>query len=148
MLNISCSSEIVYFPLCINHMSLPNQFQLINKSTYCTWKKKQTSTFQEFEDTSVAQWIGICLPMQFFVQEDSTCRQATETKLKSLWATTTEPTYHSYCILHTLWPASHNLPTCCNYWAPTPRVCAVQQEGPVQREVHTVQPKVASIYHN
>ena len=49
----------------------------------------------------VAQWLGVCLPMQgtqvrALVREDPTCRGATKSVRHNYWACALEPACHNY----------------------------------------------------
>ena len=90
----------------------------------------------------VAQWLGICLPMQgtrvrALVWENPTCLRATKPVHHSYWACALEPTSH-------------------NYWSPcattteahTPRARAPWQEKPPQWEACAPQRRVAPARHN
>ena len=65
-------------------------------------KKKQRQWHQKILTWTslVAQWLGVCLPMQgtwvrSLVQEDPTCRGATEPVHHNYWACALEPVLHN-----------------------------------------------------
>ena len=62
------------------------------------------------------------------VQEDSTCRGATNPRYHNYWSLCLEPTSH-------------------NYWGCLPRICVPQQEKPLQWEAHKPQWSVAPTSH-
>ena len=65
------------------------------KWTYLENRNRLTGT------SLVAQWLRICLPMQWtrvraLVQEDSTCHRATKPMRHNCWACALEPASHNY----------------------------------------------------
>ena len=112
-----------------------------------------SSNYEEYEAISfkehisretylVAQWLGICLPMQrtwvqSLVREDPTCCGATKPVRHNYWA----------CALK---PASHN------YWACVPQLpkparlepMLHNKDEPPQWETHAPQPRVAPARRN
>ena len=92
----------------------------------------------------MAQWLGICLPMQgtqfrALVQEDLTCRRATKPMRHNYWACAPETTSHN-CWAHKPQLLS---PRATTTEARMPRAHAPQQEKPPQREAWAQQRRVA-----
>ena len=90
----------------------------------------------------VAQWLGICLPMQgtrvwALVREDPTCRGATKPVGHNYWACSLEPTSHNYWSPHTTATEARE-----------PRAHALQQEKPPQWEACALQWRVAPTRRN
>ena len=145
---------------------LANQIQKIKKELYTTtkwdlsqvYKADSTCKNQPVWDFPVAQWLGICLPMQgtrvgALVQEDPTCHRAAKPVRHNCWACALEPASHNYWAhvpqllkLACLEPVLHNKRSHCNEkplhhgkeWPPL----TATREKPTRRSKDPTQPKI------
>ena len=120
----SASMNKSFFPGSWRRHSMLDHSQVIQAPQSRVHSVIHLIEVSELGTSLVAQWTGICLPLQgtwvwSLVQEDSTwCRQLT------LWATTTKT-------------------ECWNYWRPRSRARAPQQENLPQWEAWAAQQRVA-----